>query len=591
MKTWGQRPGLLVAWWAWTPAVYGLGWCLRLVTPGHRFVQSADQWFYANYLSFGGWFWMWFTVGFAGTAVIVARVTANHASDVRTPGRVRTPRRTKSAPVPRPASRPVSGPVRAIAIAVPAALAIAAFTQTWRVVWDNDKDFARYYNESTVFYAPSLTASGAPPSLYRLLSGARPASGGRCDLIGSTDVPGCIKQGTLATTGWDARLSSANGAAFALSRSSGDMQNVSLNTSTVTYLNAWHGHPARWSGVMDGKGISQGMGGVAEWNGSKVTTCDFSGRYDIGRSFGGSNMADMSDLLAQEYPSLRWTITDVWGYCDGSEPVVVIPVTRMIRFMNRTVNTAAGIILVRGDYGKTRLVYQPAVRGGELPGPVYPKSLVDTQLTEASWAAGRGSMNNGGFGYEPATSAAQAGNVSDYLLRDTATGRLEWVTPLTLRNSSSELFVAYAISAADTVTNGSLNQLSIYVLAPGDPRQINVDNMEAEARNWLAQEQPGFISSGGRLLEFTPVDGDMWRAYGELNGRVVYLLDIDATGKVAPTLTSVSSLGGPADGPVGSAPVTAVCGRPLSTLTTSQLAFCLREFADQLSQREGQPSS
>jgi hypothetical protein len=112
--------------------------------------------------------------------------------------------------------------------------------------------------------------------------------------------------------------------------------------------------------------------------------------------------------------------------------------------------------------------------------------------------------------------------------------------------------------------------------------------MEAEARNWLAQEQPGFISSGGRLLEFTPVDGDMWRAYGELNGRVVYLLDIDATGKVAPTLTSVSSLGGPAGGSTG--PATAVCGKPLSALTTSQLAFCLKQFADQLSQREAQPS-
>jgi hypothetical protein len=37
------------------PAIYGLGWCLRLVTPGHRFAQSADQWFYSNFLVLGGW--------------------------------------------------------------------------------------------------------------------------------------------------------------------------------------------------------------------------------------------------------------------------------------------------------------------------------------------------------------------------------------------------------------------------------------------------------------------------------------------------------------------------------------------------------
>ncbi len=216
---------------------------------------------------------------------------------------------------------------------------------------------------------------------------------------------------------------------------------------------------------------------------------------------------------------------------------------------------------------------------------------MQTQLAQASWAAGRGSMNNGGFGFEPTSSAAQAGNVADYLLRSKANGRLEWVTPLTLRNSSSQLFVAYAVSPADSVSDGKLNPLSIYILSPGDPRQINVDNMEAEARNWLAQQQPGFISSGGQLSEFTPVGGNMWRAYGELNGRVVYLLDIDATGSVSPVLTTVPGIGGPGDAAGAPGASTAVCGKPLSSLSTSQLALCLREFADQLATREGQPAA
>jgi len=565
--------GVLVLWWAWMPVIYGLGWCLRLVTPGHRFAQSADQWFYSNFLVLGGWAWVWLTVGLLGSAVIAMRMSG--------------------------AFRRQAVPVTAAITAI--VLAAATFTQTWRVTWDNDKDLARYYDRSTVFYAPALSGAGAPASLSRLLTGAhRPGSsgfgsGGQCDLVGVADVPGCVRQGTLPMTGWEPRVSSYNGAVYGISRTSGDMQNVSLASSTVTYLNAWHGEPARWSGILDGTGISQGMGGVSEWTGSQVTTCTFSGQYAIDRSFGGTNMADLPDYLDQQYPGLRWALSDVWGYCDGSEPVVVIPVTRMISWMSRTVNTAAGVIIVRGAHGKTSLSYQPDVRPGDLPGPVYPRSLVDAQLAESSWAAGRGSLNNGGFGFEPASSAVQGGDASDYLLRDAATGRLEWVTPLTLRNSSSQLFVAYAVSPADSVTAGRLNQLSIYVLAPDDPRQINVDNMEAEARNWLAQQQPGFISSGGQLLEFTPVGGDTWRAYGELSGRVVYLLDIDATGKFAPTLTSVSPAGaatGPGSGPgSGSAtPGTALCGRPLSSLTTQQIAFCLRQFADQLSQREGQPA-
>jgi hypothetical protein len=554
------------------PAIYGLGWCLRLVTPGHRFAQSADLWFYSNFLVLGGLAWLWLTIGFLGSAIIAIIMS--------------DPFRRKAVP--------------AIVAVTAIVLAAATFTQTWRVTWDNDKDLARYYDRSAVFYAPARSGADAPPSLYRLLAGAHPpgssgfGSGGQCDAVGVADVPGCVKQGTLPTAGWEPRVSSYNGAVYGISRTSGDIQNVSLAASTVTYLNAWHGEPARWSGILDGTGISQGMGGVSEWTGSQVTTCTFSGQYAIDRSFGGTNMADLPDYLAQQYPGLRWTLSDVWGYCDGSEPVVVIPVTKMVKWMSRTVVTAAGVIIVRGSDGKTSLSYRPDVQPGGLPGPVYPQSLVDAQLAESSWAAGRGSLNNGGFGYEPTSSAVQGGDVSDYLLRDSATGRLEWVTPLTLRNSSSQLFVAYAVSSADSVTAGQLNQLSIYVLSPSDSRQINVDNMEAEARNWLAQQEPGFISSGGQLLEFTPAGGNMWRAYGELNGRVVYLLDIDATGRFAPTLTSVSPTGTPSGsntGPGSGAATTAVCGRPLSSLTTQQITFCLRQFADQLSQREGQPAS
>jgi hypothetical protein len=567
LAAFGKLAGLLVLWWGWTPLVYGLGYSLRYVTPGHKAARTADEWFYANYLVLGGWAWIWLTIGFIGTAVIAIIRFGSFRRSV----------------------------IPVIVIITALVLAVAAFVQTWRVLWDNDKDVARYYDRAAVFYAPSLNGADAPPSLDRLLNGARPpapgtwGAGAGCALVGASDVPGCVKQGTLPATGWTARLSSYNGAIFAISRTSGDTQNVSLSDATVSYLNAWHGKPARWSGILDGTGISQGMGGVAEWNGATVTTCDFTGQWAIDRSFGGSNDADLPDYLAQEYPSFNWTMNDVWGYCDGSEPIVVIDVTKTIKWMSETVQTAAGVIVVTGDYGRTHLQYIPNVRPGQFPGSVYARSLVDAQLTESKWAAGRGSRNNGGFGYVPTDSAAQQGHVSDYVLADALNGRLDLVTPLTLRHSSSQLFVAYAVTPADTVTDGQLNQMSIYVLAPGDPRQINVDSMQAQAQNWLAQNEPGFISSGGKLLEFTPVAGNMWRAYGELNGRVVYLLDIDATGQIAPALTSVASPGPGSPGSATSA--TAICGKPLTSLTTPQITFCLRQFANQLSQREGEPSS
>src|SRR6185436_13416809 len=116
-------------------------------------------------------------------------------------------------------------------------------------------------------------------------------------------------------------------------------------------------------------------------------------------------------------------------------------------------------------HGKAKLEYKSVVKADDYPGPVYPASLAARQRSQSAWAAGRENEDRNGFGYEPATAEAQAGNVSEYLLRNSVTGRLEWVTPLTLRHSSSELFVAYAVSPADEVRSGSLNQLSVYVLA------------------------------------------------------------------------------------------------------------------------------
>lgn len=302
----------------------------------------------------------------------------------------------------------------------------------------------------------------------------------------------------------------------------------------------------------------------------------------------------MRDLFAEKYPALRFKTADIWGYCDGQQPIVVVPVTMQVYFKNRTVDTAAGIVLVQGDHGKVKLTYRDHVSVGQLPGPVYPASLVVKQRQQAAWAAGRQNQDRNGFGYDPASSTAQMGNVSEYLLRDKASGRLVWVTPLTLRHSSSELFVAYAISYADQVSSGSLNQLSVYVLDEKDLRRINVDNLEADARNYLSQQVPGFISSGGSLVEFTPVNGDVWRAFGELNGRVVYRLDISANNTIAPVLVnldtsqpkSTPTTPGNRQAPPPVSSNGSLCGRSITELTTAQLASCMKQFADEMAKRQ-----
>lgn len=568
-----RKLGLLGLWWGWLPALYGLVWLVsHFLFGGMKFNQTIEQFMLANVWSGGGWLWLWLTVGFIGSVVIVM-------TDVEDGGYYRRPQERLVA------SRQRVSMIIAIILAIAVVGGVVKLTT---VGWDNDKDEARYYTRSMTFVVPNLDE--APATVRYLLKGATESSREGCDMVDASDMHTCIVEGEFSPEGWEPRVGSLDGAIYAIKRTSGDQQRISLNEEMMAYLNEWEGQPARWSGVLDGTGKEQPLGGVSEWDGSSETTdCKFEGKYALDRAFGGERGNSLPNLLAERFPALRYNESDVWGYCDGDEPIVVIPTTKQIQFKDRTVDTTGGLIIVRGQDGQVKLTHVGNAKSGDYPGPVYPMSLVERQRETSKWAAGRKNEDRRSFGFEPATSEAQAGNTSEYLLKNRTTGRLEWVTPLTLRKSTSELFVAYAITPADVVDDGNLNQLSLYILDEDDPRRVNIDNLEADALDYLAKNAGTFISNGGKLVEFTPVDGDIWRAFGELKGRVVYRLEISAGDNITPKLVSVGPTGNDNE-QSGEGNDTEFCGQNPSDLTPNQLVNCIQVMADELDQRQ-QPSS
>ncbi|MCA9309181.1 hypothetical protein KC973_02295 [Candidatus Saccharibacteria bacterium] len=523
-----------------------------------KFNQTLEQFMLANVWSGGGWLFLWLIIGFIGSIVIVMLDED---------------------------WKKTSNIVVSVLLLIATVASIVSFT---KVNWDNDKDEARYYTRSMTFVVPDLDET--PATVRYLLKGATESSREGCDMVDASDMHTCIVEGDFSPEGWEPRVGSLDGAIYAIKRTSGDQQRISLNEEMMAYLNEWEGQPARWSGVLDGTGKEQPLGGVSEWDGSSETTdCKFEDKYALDRAFGGERGNSLPNLLAERFPALRYSQSDVWGYCDGDEPIVVVPTTKQIQFKGRTVDTAGGLIIVRGEDGQTKLTHVSNAKAGDYPGPVYPMSLVERQRETSKWAAGRKNEDRRSFGFEPATSEAQAGNTSEYLLKNKTTGRLEWVTPLTLRKSTSELFVAYAITPADVVDDGNLNQLSLYILAEDDPRRVNIDNLEADALDYLAKNAGTFISNGGKLVEFTPVDGDIWRAFGELKGRVVYRLEISAGDNITPKLVSVGPTGNDNE-QSGEGNDTEFCGQNPSDLTPNQLVNCIQVMADELDQRQ-QPSS
>jgi hypothetical protein len=445
-------------------------------------------------------------------------------------------------------------------------------------IWDNDKDFARYYNSATTVFI-----DGDPDemtSVKRLMSGITETSA-NCAYKSKHDVDICIKQGMLPMDGWKPRAGSLQGATNVIRNASGDVNNVSLNEDTLAYADR------KWSGVLDGHGKHQSMGGVAEWTGKgKVHQCLFDSKYELDRAFGGERGNSLTNLLADRYPGLNYSMSDVYGYCEGDEPIVIVPTVQRKVFKSRTVETYGGIIVIQGDNGKTKLTHVKNPTEGTYKGGLYPASLVTKQVDSFDWAAGR-KNKNAGFGLEPTDSSDQEGNVDNYLLTNAKTGRLEWVTPLTLKSSSSEIFVGYAVSPADEGRSGHLTKLDLYILDKDDPRRVNIDTLVATARNYLANNAGMFISNGGKLVEFTPIDGNRWRGFAELNGRVVSQMDISADASIPTTLVQLD------DTPEGpeTTETTLDCSKNIDSMTVEDLTKCVDLFVGELSDRAGQSAN
>jgi len=469
--------------------------------------------------------------------------------------------------------------------AVAVSVVLSLFSGTYAVSgWvNNDKDEARSYAAATTFVVEN--PDQMPAALNPLvMGGKRTVKGSNCLFTTVHDVKSCVQQGTLPGT-WDARKASLTGAAIVMNRTSGAIPNTDIMDETLTYLYAGDGGGV-WSAIRNGVN-RQFLNGIVTWDGSNSPqSCQFTGKYSINYAFGGKWGQNLTDTLAKEYPGLLYDTDDMWGYCAGSgeitsrEPVIVIPVTQQESYNRRTTLRSAGVLVIKGSpTGEPQITHMASVKAGEFPGPVYPLSLVAKQRELSQWAAGRKNQDSLHFGYEPADSTSQEGNTSEYLLRSPS-GRLFWVTPMTPNSSQSQLLVAYSITPADETSQGSLNDQRIYVLPDNDPRIVNIDDMEARVGEAIRTTNPGFFTGDkpGKITEFLPVNDTTWQAFAELNGRVVYRVEVPSNAKIRPTVQTLDST---VEAPSGAK----VCLTDPAQLSKTQLSDCIGLFAKELAGR------
>ncbi|MGX4734713.1 hypothetical protein [Kitasatospora griseola] len=578
----------LAVWWLWMPLLAGLVWVVKHAVFGGfgQQDQSYRLWLRREFLPHGGLvdaaplFWFWVAVGLCGTVwAVVYAVDETGVGFGRWRARV------------------------AVSVVV---LALAgSLVRAGTGMWDDDKDAGRFYAAATILDVPAGGA-GAPRSVLPVTERSRPGDGARCDLVGTSDVPACVKTASMPDFDFEARTASYAAATKALTDSAGLSSGIHLMGHSLHYLPGTAGGGA-WTAVLDGSG-EQPMEGVAVWDGrsNSVASCAFRGDHAFDRAFGGTGAVSLRNLLAERFPGLVYSEQDIWGYCDGpdprtAQPVVVISVARQTAWKQRTVLAPAGVLVLRGSpNGKPDVTYRAQVDPGELPGAVYPASVVRSQIHEVQWLGGRGAKDDQGFGFAHTSAATNATNPGEFLLRSKADGHLYYVTPLVPRESSSQLVVAFAVLQADRA-GGGLNDLHVYVRSDDAPA-VNLDVLASRMVSYMAQQTSIAISAGqgGALQELVPFGRDMWRGFVDFNGQTQDYIDLSGDATVTPNLVSLTGpitppggqpqpqpSGRPTDRPTGqpTGQPASGCGGDPNQLTTTQLAACVAELSKTLQGR------
>ncbi|WIM92567.1 hypothetical protein ACTOB_004511 [Actinoplanes oblitus] len=218
-----------------------------------------------------------------------------------------------------------------------------------------------------------------------------------------------------------------------------------------------------------------------------------------GARVGGWFTHNLGRRISAERRWVRFDSRDVYGYCDGDTPIVVVPLKRQAGILTVT-ERPAGVALYNGRTGQLRITTDTAA----VPGPTYPISLAKRQR-EAT--AGLGGFADWWFdrsGWDASDDGANEGNNSEFTLRYSDGAGSAYVTPLTPQGEASSVV---AVSMVPTRQTGpGLARLTVHRLNPtwSSPQAI-VALIKAEYRDVCCYNDD-------RVFEVIPTGGSTWTA-------------------------------------------------------------------------------
>jgi hypothetical protein len=196
---------------------------------------------------------------------------------------------------------------------------------------------------------------------------------------------------------------------------------------------------------------------------------------------------------------VRFDARDVYVYCAGDTPIVVVPLKRQAGVLTVT-ERPAGVALYDGHSGKLTITTDAAA----VPGPTYPISLAARQREATVAAGGFADWWFDRSGWDASEDGANEGNDSEFTLRYKDGSDSAYVTPLTPQGEASSVV---AVSTVRTRQTGlRLAPLVVHRLNPtwSSPQAI-VQHIKAEYRDVCCYNDD-------RVFEVIPTGGSTWTA-------------------------------------------------------------------------------
>lgn len=249
-------------------------------------------------------------------------------------------------------------------------------------------------------------------------------------------------------------------------RSNSSIEGADLNDTTTGYIPEHNvfttlvdGRSAlgNYAAVVSQTIPLQGRGTAAQ--------CTFSS--NASRSDGGDFSHNLGRLINDKVRWLTYDSADLYGYCDGTTPMVVVPLKAQVGFWVVT-ERPAGVALYNGRTGDLSIVQDPKALAA-IPGPTYPLSLAETQResTDALGSYGDYLFNRAGFQTTDANGEpdTNSGNSAEFVLGQGKAGVPNYVTPLTDQGSSTAVSHE-SVMGADQTQPGQLARMTIYAIHP-----------------------------------------------------------------------------------------------------------------------------